>query len=116
MKKKTETTYYFSAEEIEDLTGYLIKNSWGEYLITRNGINVFSTDELKGAGVKHVLETIKNEVLDKTNIKSKFWDIALDVRSQAPEFHSSNPVRILISKSYVNLGLEIEDMEWRQLS
>lgn len=111
MKKKTETTYYFSAEEIEDLTGYLVRNSWGEYLITRNGINIFETNKLKSVDMKHVLEAIKNEVLDKTNIESKFWDITLGVSSQAPEFHSSNPVRILISKSYVNLGLEIEDME-----
>ena len=106
MKKRTETTYYFSTEEIEKLTGYLISNSWGEIAITKYGIDATLTKS-----VHSILNEIKYAILDKADITSRFWELTIDVQSQAPEFHLSNPVRILMTKAYVNAGLEIEDME-----
>ena len=106
MKKRTETIYYFSADEIEKLTGYLISNSWGELSITKSGVDVTVNQS-----VYSILNEIKSAILNKADITSRFWELTIDVQAQAPEFHSSNPVRILMTKAYVNAGLEIEDME-----
>lgn len=106
MKKRTETIYYFSVEEIGKLTGYLISNSWGELSITKHGV-----DATINQSVHSILHEIKYAILDKADVSSRFWELTIDVQSQAPEFHSSNPVRILMTKAYVNAGLEIEDME-----
>lgn len=112
MKLRTSKTYYLSTKEIEEITGFKITNSWGEYKIFKDNINVLDDIHmLEDENLNHVLESIKEIVLEKSQTLSKWWEITLRTKSQAPEFHSSNEVEVLISNAHWHLGLTAEDMK-----
>lgn len=108
MKLRTSKTYYLSTKEIQEITGFEITNSWGEYEIFKDGVNM-----LEDESIDYILDLIKELVLKKSQTLSKWWEITLQTKSQAPEFHSSNEVEVLISNAYKHLGLTAEDIKWQ---